>query len=44
MFIEEVYIRDILSHRESRVRFRRGLNVIIGPNGAGKSTIIDSIV
>ena len=44
MFIEEVHIKDILSHKESVVRFRRGLNVIIGPNGAGKSTIIDSIV
>ncbi|MEM1610948.1 MAG: SMC family ATPase [Sulfolobales archaeon] len=44
MFIEEVHIKNILSHRESVVRFRRGLNVIIGPNGAGKSTIIDSIV
>jgi len=44
MFIEEVYLKDIFSHRESRIKFGRGLNVIIGPNGAGKSSIIDSIV
>ncbi|MEZ0289704.1 MAG: AAA family ATPase, partial [Sulfolobales archaeon] len=44
MFIERVYLKNILSHSESIVEFREGLNVIIGPNGAGKSTIIDSIV
>ncbi len=44
MFIEEIHIKDILSHRESKIRFKKGLNVIIGPNGAGKSTIIDSLV
>jgi len=44
VFIEEIHIKDILSHRESKIRFKKGLNVIIGPNGAGKSTIIDSLV
>ncbi|MEM1649584.1 MAG: AAA family ATPase, partial [Sulfolobales archaeon] len=44
MFIERVKIENILSHQNSVVEFKEGLNVIIGPNGAGKSTIIDSIV
>jgi len=40
----EVKLKNILSHRETSVRFPEGVVAIIGPNGAGKSTIVDSIV
>lgn len=44
MIVEEVELKNILSHEHTKVMFKRGVNVIVGPNGAGKSSIIDAIL
>jgi len=41
--ITEVELLDFLSHRDTRVAFGPGMNVIVGPNGAGKSSVVDAI-
>ena len=43
MILEEVYMENVLSHRETKLKFEPGITVIVGPNGAGKTGIIDAI-
>ena len=43
MLIEEIHIRNFLSHRDTRIGFSTGINIIIGKNGAGKSSIVDAM-
>jgi chromosome segregation ATPase len=42
-YIKEVILENFMSHEYSRIRLRRGLNLIVGPNGAGKSSIVVGI-
>ncbi|BBE42230.1 AAA family ATPase [Conexivisphaera calida] len=41
--IEEVVVRNFLSHPDTDLLLEEGVNVFVGPNGAGKSSIIDAI-
>ena len=41
--IEEVRVRNFLSHAGTDVKLDEGVNVFVGPNGAGKSSMIDAI-
>ncbi len=43
LLIESVKLENFLSHKNTEVRFIRGVNVFIGPNGAGKSSILEAI-
>ncbi|HIP65300.1 MAG TPA: hypothetical protein EYH08_02075 [Pyrodictium sp.] len=43
MILEEVYMENVLSHKETRLKLEPGITVIVGPNGAGKTSIIDAI-
>ncbi len=43
LVIEEVVMKNVLSHRDTRVEIPLGVTVIVGPNGAGKTSIIDAI-
>ena len=43
MILEEVYMENVLSHKETKLKFEPGITVIVGPNGAGKTSIIDAI-
>ena len=36
-------MENVLSHKETRLKFEPGITVIVGPNGAGKTSIIDAI-
>ncbi|MGY0287826.1 MAG: AAA family ATPase [Candidatus Methanodesulfokora washburnensis] len=42
-YIKEVILENFMSHEYSRIKLRKGLNLIIGPNGAGKSSIVVGI-
>ncbi|MEM1948838.1 MAG: ATP-binding protein, partial [Candidatus Caldarchaeum sp.] len=42
--IERIEIRNFMSHRETSLELRRGLNVFIGRNGAGKSSVVDALL
>jgi len=44
MRIDNIYLKNFLSHTENSVSFKGKVNVIIGHNGAGKTSIIDGIV
>ena len=43
MLIEEIELKNFLSHKDTRVGFSTGVNIIIGKNGAGKSSIVDGM-
>ena len=43
MILEEVYMENVLSHKETKLKLEPGITVIVGPNGAGKTSIIDAI-
>jgi len=43
LILEEVYMENVLSHKETRLKLEPGITVIVGPNGAGKTSIIDAI-
>ena len=43
MIVEEVTLKDFLSHRNTSVKFPLGVIALIGPNGAGKTSILDAI-
>jgi len=43
LILEEVYMENVLSHKETKLKFEPGITVIVGPNGAGKTSIIDAI-
>ncbi|MGC8932664.1 MAG: AAA family ATPase [Candidatus Methanodesulfokora sp.] len=42
-YIKEVILENFMSHEYSRIRLKKGLNLIVGPNGAGKSSIVVGI-
>ncbi|ARM75002.1 DNA double-strand break repair ATPase Rad50 [Acidianus manzaensis] len=44
MKIEQITLKNFLSHESSQVSFKGNINAIVGVNGAGKSSIIDGIV
>lgn len=43
MMIRSLYVRNFISHRDSRLSFPEGIVVLTGPNGAGKTSILDAI-
>ncbi len=43
MIIEKLEIKNLRSHRHTRVEFDRGINVIVGDNGAGKTSLLEAI-
>ncbi|MGP6207977.1 AAA family ATPase [Cuniculiplasma sp. SKW3] len=43
MLIEEIDMKHFLSHKDSKIGFSTGVNIIIGKNGAGKSSIVDAM-
>jgi exonuclease SbcC len=43
MQIISIQLRNIKSHRDTRLDFSPGINVLSGPNGIGKSTIFEAI-
>lgn len=43
MQILSVHLKNIKSHRDTKLSFSAGINVLSGPNGAGKSTIFEAI-
>jgi len=43
MQILSIHLKNIKSHRDTRLSFSAGINVLTGPNGAGKSTIFEAI-
>ena len=43
MLIEEVRIENLFSHKDSRIKFYNGINLILGDNGSGKTSILNAI-
>src|SRR5512140_2044193 len=43
MQILSIHLKNIKSHRDTRLSFSSGINVLSGPNGVGKSTIFEAI-
>ena len=43
LVIEELELRDFLSHRDTIISFGTGIHVFSGENGAGKSSIVDAL-
>ena len=43
MILRRVYLENFISHKNSKLNFDYGINVIVGPNGAGKTSILDAI-
>ena len=41
--IREVRLRNFVSHSDSRLELKDGVNIFVGRNGAGKSSVIDAI-
>lgn len=39
-YIREVILENFMSHEYSRIKLKRGVNIITGPNGSGKSSIL----
>jgi len=44
MLIKQVFLKNWKSHKETRVEFDKGTNVIVGIIGSGKSSILEAIV
>ncbi len=44
VYIKEVRITNFKTHKNVRIKFTEGVNVITGPNGSGKSNIIEAIM
>lgn len=44
VYIKEIKMVNFKTHKNARIRFSKGVNVITGPNGAGKSNIIEAII
>ncbi|MEM0483042.1 MAG: AAA family ATPase, partial [Nitrososphaerota archaeon] len=43
MRINELKVRNLLSHKDTRIVFPSGLTAIVGENGAGKTALLDAI-
>jgi exonuclease SbcC len=43
MQILSIHLKNIKSHRDTRLSFASGINVLAGPNGVGKSTVFEAI-
>jgi exonuclease SbcC len=43
MKIVAIQLKNIKSHRDRKISFAEGINVLAGPNGIGKSTIFEAI-
>ena len=43
MQILSIHLKNIKSHRDTRLDFAAGINVLSGPNGVGKSTVFEAI-
>ena len=43
MQILSINLKNIKSHRDTRLSFSSGINVLSGPNGVGKSTVFEAI-
>jgi len=41
--IEDVRLRDFISHGQSMLELKDGVNIFVGRNGAGKSSVVDAI-
>jgi exonuclease SbcC len=41
--IEDIWLQDFISHRDTRLEFGKGITIFVGHNGSGKSSIIDAI-
>ena len=41
--IKDLELHDFISHKETRLKFGRGITVFVGHNGAGKSSVIDAV-
>ncbi|MEM3808228.1 MAG: AAA family ATPase, partial [Nitrososphaerota archaeon] len=37
-YIREVILENFMSHEYSRIKLKKGVNIITGPNGSGKSS------
>ncbi|MDK2875866.1 MAG: repair protein SbcC/Rad50 [Archaeoglobaceae archaeon] len=44
MIIKEVILKNFKSHRNTRISFDKGINLIVGRNGAGKSSVLEAIL
>lgn len=44
MIVKEVILQNFKSHRNTRIGFDRGINLIVGRNGAGKSSVLEAIL
>lgn len=43
MLIKKIEVKNWLSHKNSEINFKKGINFIIGQIGAGKSSILEAI-
>ncbi|MGC8609586.1 MAG: AAA family ATPase, partial [Thermoplasmata archaeon] len=43
MIVENLKLKNFLSHAQTDIYFEKGVNIIIGNNGAGKSSIVDGM-
>jgi len=41
--IEDVVLRNFISHKDTKLQLSDGVNIFIGRNGAGKSSVIDAV-
>lgn len=44
LYIKELKVINFKTHKNARIKFSPGINVITGPNGSGKSNIIEAIL
>ncbi|MCQ4153758.1 MAG: AAA family ATPase, partial [Archaeoglobi archaeon] len=44
MIIKEISLKNFKSHRNTKIQFEKGINLIAGGNGAGKSSILEAIL
>ncbi|MCS7143927.1 MAG: DNA double-strand break repair ATPase Rad50 [Archaeoglobaceae archaeon] len=44
MIIKEIVLKNFKSHRNTKISFEKGINLIAGRNGAGKSSILEAIL
>ncbi|MEM2086617.1 MAG: DNA double-strand break repair ATPase Rad50 [Archaeoglobaceae archaeon] len=44
MILKEITLRNFKSHRNTKISFEKGINLIVGRNGAGKSSVLEAIL